>query len=426
VKECDVAVRHALFVVFHYPPEASSSGVLRTLKYTRYLGVHGWRITVLTLERGAYEVQDPGLERQIPVEVRVVRTGFLNVKRHLAVRGVYPAFLAVPDPWIGWWPWAVRAGRRVMRVDPVDLVYSTSPHATAHLVALSLARRAGLPWVVDFRDPWYEQPPEPGTARAVHWAAKRLEGVVVHRANRVVASTERLREHMAARYPSESRDKFSAIPNGYDEDDFGATGSPDPAPNQELLILHAGSLNPTFRDPRPVFTAVRAAADAGALDIAKVRFRFLGGGAFGESEEMRRALKSAGLNGRVEFLPRVEYKTALTELGKAQLLLLLQASRDTADLVPAKLFEYLRAGRPVLAVVGPGVTAEILRRVGGGWAVDPASRGALREVVTTAYRAWRTGTLGSLVADPRALKEFSRERLAGELAALFDALVGNG
>jgi hypothetical protein len=65
--------------VFHCPPRAGSSGVLRTLKYTRYLGAHGWRITVLTLERGAYEVQDPGLERQIPVEARVVQTGFLSL-----------------------------------------------------------------------------------------------------------------------------------------------------------------------------------------------------------------------------------------------------------------------------------------------------------------------------------------------------------
>ena len=90
-------MRHVLFVAFHYPPEASSSGVLRTLKYTRYLGAHGWRITVLTLDRRAYDIQHAGLENQIPASVRVVRTHFMDVKRALSIRGVYPGSLAVPD-----------------------------------------------------------------------------------------------------------------------------------------------------------------------------------------------------------------------------------------------------------------------------------------------------------------------------------------
>jgi glycosyltransferase involved in cell wall biosynthesis len=159
-------------------------------------------------------------------------------------------------------------------------VYSTSPHATAHLVALSLAGRAKLPWVADFRDPWYEEPPEPGTTRVAHWAGRYLERLVVQRANRIVASTECLRDGLAARYAEEPSRKFVAIPNGYDEEDFAALPEVGKHPRRELLILHAGILNPTFRDPRPLFTAVREAADAGALDPSRVRFRFLGAGDF--------------------------------------------------------------------------------------------------------------------------------------------------
>ena len=415
--------RHALFVAFHYPPEASSSGVLRTLKYTRYLGDHGWRITVLTLNRRAYDVQDSGLESQIPAAVRVVRTPFVDVKRHLSLRGVYPGSLAVPDRWIGWWPWAVREGRRIMRTDPVDLVYSTSPHATAHLVALALVRSARVPWVTDFRDPWYEEPPEPGTLRVVHWAGRHLERRVIRRAARVVASTEQLRDALATRYRTEPREKFCAIANGYDEEDFESRPSLDGPPASELLILHAGSVNPTFRDPRPLFAAVREAARRGALDTSNMRFRFLGAGPFGESAEMTRAVEAAGLAGRVEFRPRVPYERALVEQASAGLLLLLQASTDTADLVPAKLFEYLRARRPVLALVGPGATAEFLGKTGGGWVVDPRSPDALRDTLATAYKTWHTGTLDTVTADPRVLKGFSRAQLAAELAVQFDRLV---
>jgi len=398
--------------------------VLRTLKYTRYLGRLGWRVTVVTLDRDAYPVVDAKLEEQIPADVRVIRTRFVDVKKHLSIRGIYPSCLAIPDRWIGWWPWAVAAGRRVIRDQPVDLVYSTSPHATAHLIGYSLSRRAGKPWVVDFRDPWYEQPPEPGTPWLTHRAARRLERLVVRRADRVVASTMRLRDTLAARYPGEPPAKFVAIPNGYDEEDFSGVDGPSTPSSDQLLIVHAGSINANFRDPRPVFEAARRAVETGLVDPARVRFRFLGGGPFGESQEMQRAIQRAGFTARVDFLPRVSYEAALAELGRAGILLLLQASRDTVDLVPAKLFEYLRAGRPVLAVVPEGATAEVLRETGGGWAVDPADGVGLCDALGAAYRAWAGGRLESMTADRAVLGKFSRERLAAELATLFDAIAG--
>src|SRR5262249_253928 len=118
-------MKHALLVAYHYPPESSSSGVLRTLKHTRYLGGFGCPVTVLTLNREAYQVTDSKLEDQIPRDVRVVRTRFIDVKRHVAIRGSYPSFLAIPDRWIGWWPWAVAAGHRVVKGDLPDVIYST-------------------------------------------------------------------------------------------------------------------------------------------------------------------------------------------------------------------------------------------------------------------------------------------------------------
>src|SRR5215831_335477 len=325
---------HALFIAYHYPPE-SSSGVLRTLKHTRYLGRFGWRVTVLTLDRRAYDTVDPHLEGQVPADVRVVRTPFVEVKRHLAVRGRYPSILAIPDRWIGWWPWAVPAGRRIVRSDPVDVIYSTSPHATAHLIALSLVRR------------------------------------VVARADRIVASTMRLRNMLASRYPWRPREAFLAIPNGYDEEDFAHIAAPAEEPGKEMLIVHAGSINENFRDPRPMFEAVRRAVAEGGMEQSRIRIRFLGAGPFGESVAMQEAVRQAGLAANVEFRPRLSYQDSLLEQSRASVLLLLQASPDTINLVPAKLFEYLRTRRPVLALVPEGATAEVLRDTGGGWVVEP-------------------------------------------------------
>ena len=195
-------MRHALFITFHFPPEASSSGVLRTLKYARYLEELGWRVSVITPAISAYDVCDTSLEAQIPATTKVIRTRYVNTKRHLSWRGIYPAVLAIPDRWIGWMPWAVAAGRKLIAQDPIDLVYSTSPHATSHVIAGRLAAFAGKPWVTDFRDPWIEDPPEPGTPNGLVYRTvnRWLERRVVQSCDAVVTSTTQLRDLLRSRY----------------------------------------------------------------------------------------------------------------------------------------------------------------------------------------------------------------------------------
>jgi glycosyltransferase involved in cell wall biosynthesis len=417
--------RHALFVAYHYPPEAGSSGVLRTLKYTSYLHQYGWRVSVLTLDPTAYTIRDAQLEAQIPADVRVVRTRYLNSKRHLAVRGVYPALLAVPDIWIGWYPWAIAAGRQLLHNDAADVIYSTSPHATAHIIAMRLARMQSLPWVTDFRDPWIEYPPEPGAPNGRVFLAvnRHLEARVVARCSHVVTSTMHLCDTLRTRYPTIPTEKFSAIPNGYDEADFADLPMQSESTSEKLVIVHAGNINAEFRDPRPLFRALRVAADRGLVDLSDVRLRFIGGGPFTESEELRDALAATNLTPHVEMVGRMPYNDALRELGRADLLLLLQASDDTVGLVPAKLYEYLRAQKPVLALVFPGSTAEVLSTTDGGWAVDPRQPEALVDVIANIYQVWRSKTLAAHRASLERLRRYERSALTGELAAVFDHVV---
>ena len=425
-------MRHALFVAFQYPPDAGSSGVLRTLKYTRYLADHGWRVTVLGPDVDAYDSVDAATLSEIPAGVKVVRTRFLDSRRHLGVRGRYLALTALPDRFVGWLPWALPAGLRVARADPVDLVYSTSPPATAHLIAAGLANVCGTPWVADFRDPWFEEPPEPGApaGRLFRAIDRRLEARVVRRCSRLVTTTGLQRDALQARYPALPAGKFEVIPNGYDEADFEvqppAGGAPSAAvPDGLLRIVHAGSINPHFRDPLPLFEAIRLAARAGRLDPQRVRLRFLGGGAYAESSELRRAAADRGLAGQLEIVPRLPYAQALRELADADILLLLQASDDTRALVPAKLYEYLRMARPVLALTLPGEVDALLGRTGGGHAVDPADVQSLATTLGLLYARWQDGTLAACRADPAALRRYERRTLAGELARLFDRAVAD-
>jgi glycosyltransferase involved in cell wall biosynthesis len=414
--------RHALFIAFHYPPESSSSGVLRTLKYTRFLSDFGWRVSVIAPRSTAYEVCDRGLASQVPDSVRIVRTRFLNTKHHLSWRGVYPALLALPDVWIGWLPWALRAARKLASEDPVDLIYSTSPHATAHLIAKRLAAKIHAPWVSDFRDPWIEDPPELGAPNGwVYRTVNRwLEREVVCRSAAVVASTAHLRDLLRSRYPDESNAKFHYIANGYDETDFAALPPRGARDETRFRIVHAGSINGAFRDPCPVFAALGRMVALGRLRAGECELRFVGGGEYGNSDTVRRSVEAAGLAESVVFVPRVSYEESLKEQMAADLMLLLQASDDTVGLVPAKLYEYLRTQKPVLALVRAGAVSEIMDQTGGGWAVDPRIESELDVALGEAIDAWRTGALAEHYARLEFLRRFDRHALAGELARVFD------
>ena len=415
-------VKHVLIVAFHYPPESSSSGVLRTVKFSRYLADYGWRATVLTINVAAYSVTDASLLQQIPENVNVIRTRFIELRKVISIAGKYPAILITPDAWLGWYPFAVSAGKALARRDKVDAVFSTSPHATSHLIAQRIAKSQGLPSIIDFRDPWYEIPPEPGTPAIVHWFAKHLERRVVARATRVVASTTSLRNELCARYSNQSAEKFSAILNGYDDADFAALHEPSAAAREpRLVVLHAGSINLQFRDPRPLFAALGRLIKSGTIAREKILIRFLGPGDYAESSEISTCIADAELAGIVEFLPRVDYRQGLSQMAKADLLLLLQASDDTATLVPAKLYEYLRARVPVLALVRAGATNDVLNATGGGWCCDPRNSSPLEAHLGNIFQLWSAGQLASHAADPARLAGFDRRVLTGQLASILDA-----
>ena len=367
---------------------------------------------------------DARLELQIPSSARVVRTPWINTKQRFSLFGIYPALLALPDAWIGWLPWAVAAGRRVLRHDRPDVIYSTSPHATAHLVALELARISRLPWVADFRDPWVEDVPEPGAPSGTVYRKLNslLERRVVERCSHIVTSTARLRDRLLARYARLPERKFTSISNGYDEADFSSNVMDSDADSERFLVVHAGSINADFRDPQPLLRALHRLIEHGKVKRDKLNLRFIGPGEFAESDAMRSTLATTGLDRQVTFVPRAPYDEALREVGRADLLLLLQASADTVDLVPAKLYEYLRAQKPVLALVHPGATSEVLAVTGGGWAVDPRDQVALSDALLTAYEAWLDGTLRNHAAMIDRLRLYDRKVLTSHLAALFDEL----
>lgn len=413
-------MKPVLMIAYHYPPEGSSSGVLRTLKFSKHLPKHGWRPHVLTLRESLYDERDEALLRDVPPKALVHRTLGFDATRHLAVKGRHLSALAIPDRFATWLPFGVACGLRVIRQHRIQALYSTSPLPTTHLIAMTLQSLTHVPWIADFRDPWIEPGayPAPGTLRCRVECA--LEALVMRRASRITVTTDRFRDDVLARYPRLQPERVVAIFNGYDEDDFRGLESLKRAETFELL--HTGMVTPEYRNPLPLLRAVRRCIDHGDVAADRIRVGFLGGGPYLTGPDFNAAVAELKLESIVSVGSRIPYHAALRRMADAAALLLLQASDDTSMLIPAKAFEYLRVGRPVLALTGEGATADLVRRTGAGHVADWTSPEAIASAVAAMYREWATRDIVASGAR-HAVRRFERASLTSELADLLDSIV---
>lgn len=409
--------RHVLIVAFHYPPVRGSSGIQRTLKFSSYLRDHGWEPIILTVAPSAYEAVGDDQMKEIPAGMQVERAWGLNTARDLSIKGRYPGWLAQPDRWASWWPAAVWRGWRVIRQKRPEVIMSTYPIATAHLIGHTLQRISGLPWVADCRDSMTEPgyPVDPLTWRT----NRRLEQAMVKRCARAVFTTAGTLQMYAERYPEVEAKRWSIIENGYDEENFqGAEAGMDPAPlgpPGQVTLLHSGILYPAERDPRPFFAALRAMKAGGEVSAATLKVRLRATGSDGQYVEM---LKTYGIEDLVELAPSVPYRSALQEMLRADGLLLFQAAMCNHQ-IPAKLYEYLRAGRPVLTLTDPvGNTAEAMRTAGVDDIVDISSEASIAQGLRRFLEALRAGQARG--ASPEVASRNSRRARTAELAKLLD------
>ena len=237
---------------------------------------------------------------------------------------------------------------------------SSYPIATAHLIGLALRRLTGLPWVADLRDPMIDEVHP--TGRLKRAAASWVEAQTLRHCTRAVCTTEGAARSYRAKYPELPPERVCVIGNGYDEASFADAALPPPrTPGGPLVLLHSGLVYAVERDPRCLFEALGALKQEGRIGPATFRLVLR---ASGMEARLRRLAAEHGVADMVAIEPALPYREALGEMLAADGLLVLQAA-NCNDQVPAKLYEYLRAGRPVLALTdAAGDTAATLRAAG--------------------------------------------------------------
>jgi glycosyltransferase involved in cell wall biosynthesis len=327
----------------------------------------------------------------------------------------------LPDHWISWWIDAVRAGLSLVRRHRPDILWSTYPIATAHLIGLTLHRLTGLPWFADFRDSMTEDnyPRDPLTRRSYRW----IERKTVKYASRLIFTAPSTKHMYLDRYPHLAANRCLDIPNGYDEDDFAGIEAPSlPADGNRraFRLLHAGLIYTDDRDPRAFFRAVARLKRDGKIDsnVAVIDLRASGSENFYAS-----MLKELRIEDIVRLLPALPYRQALQDCAQSDAFLLFQAASCNHQ-IPAKVYEYLRLRKPILALTPrQGDTGSLLMETGGATIVDLHNEDGIYQAIPDFIETFKRHE--HRLPSPEIVDRFSRKYQTSLLSACLSEAIYN-
>jgi glycosyltransferase involved in cell wall biosynthesis len=421
--------KKVLIIAYYFPP-LGMGGVQRVTKFAKYLPLFGWRPLVLTVKNVEYMAQDPSLLEELSPEVKVVRTGSFDPLRILYIwrrlwgkrkpkgnsvlkssgkRSRLSSWLYFPDNKVGWVPFSLFQGLKLYRMEKFDLIYSTSPPPSLHLVGYLLKLLTKTPWIADFRDPWIGYKLETFPTPLHHIFKKKMEKLFLRHADKVIVANPVIEEGFKRKYTPSG--KIHLVEQGYDEEDF-QNGT-----DQALGVFTIGYLGTFSPDcnPEPVFTALGELISENKIPRDKIRLVHYG---LPLGIDLIVLMEKYNLKNVVLSEGYLSHKEALNEMRKVSVSLLVTS--DDPSVFPAKVFEYLRLRKPVIGVVPPeSQIAGLLTETGAGKVVSPGDQDGIKKMLLGYFDSFTQGHLGTELNSVNP-DRYERKSLSFKLATLFD------
>lgn len=447
-----------LIVSYQYPPIAGG-GVPRPLKMSKYLPDYGFEPVILTVNPQYHVSLDQTLLEQIPKGTVIYRAKEWNpYERILRLRtgtagkqkaSATPShaensqarkstlskmkssifqllkkmknYVLIPDDHRFWIRPAIKLGLKAIREHNVDIIFSTSGPYSSHLVARALARKTGLPWIADFRDPWTQNMHRTGIPwreRLEEW----MERSVMEEAAVITTVTKTFAANFLQKYPQIRR--MEVIYNGYDPADF--VHIEEKRTDHRLAFAYTGIFYEK-RNPRLFLQAVSELIAEGKVRKDEIVLRFAGVFDYPGYTENQDAVRRFGLEDVVEVLGYLPHKESLSLLKSSDVLLLISDTAPGSEAyIPGKLYEYMAVERPILAFSLDGEAAQIIREFQLGKVVPPTDLSLMKQAIFEFVELWRKGNLKDSFAfakDPEKLAIYQRDTQAEQLAQLMKEVV---
>jgi len=435
-------MKKVLIITYYWPP-AGGPGSQRVVKFVKYLPEFGWEPVILTVKKGEFPYQDRSLERDIPPEIKVYRTRSLEPfliykqitgkpleeplpvgmliesKKGLLekIAGWIRANLFLPDARIGWIPFAVIAGLKIIKKENIEFLFTSSPPHSLQLIGLLLKKNSGLPWVADLRDPWtgiryYKYIRRISISRMVDG---KLESEVIKNADAITSVSHSLIEEFRRKINSSLKSRLSVLTNGYDSQDFSQTKL---QASDEFIILYTGNLLEN-QIPNALFESVSKFLKMHPEFSKKFKIRFYGK----VPELLRYQIQKLEINGVVQIRQFIPHDQIVKEMEKAAILLVIIPDvENNIGIVTGKIFEYIGSGRPIL-LFGPtdGDAAHIIKRFPNSKVCDFGDVNGCVNFLEKMIGFWKRGKMPEIPSDLQ--KQFSRANLTEKLSKLFNSLV---
>lgn len=431
-------MKRVVAVAYHFPP-AGGAGVQRTVKFVRYLPDFGYTTRVVT-GPGALEalLADESLSHEIGVNVEVIRVAGPEPELSGGMARHGERWLLRPEPWTSWWTAGVEAAVRGAAADADVLYVSMSPFESA-IACAKLSTELDLQWVADLRDPWALSEVEVYPTRLHRRRELRRMGRLLDSASAIIMNTPEATHRLMEAFPELAGVPVATITNGYDAVDF--EGPPPVRDDGKFRIVHSGhflselgarhrrtrlvrrvlggahpDLDLFTRSPDFLLDALTRLVDRSPVLGSTIELHLAGA-----LSALERALL-AGSPVPVHEHGYLAHLDAVALIRSADLLFLpmhTPASGARATSIPGKLYEYLGAGRPILAAVPEGDARDILTRVGGALLASPADVTQMAMLIGEEIDRWGAGR-PTPPPDPHAVAAFERRHLTGRLAGVLD------
>lgn len=453
-------MKKVLIIAYDFPP-THTGGVYRPVKFAKYLPEFGWQPIILTVKNYPREFMDETLLDQLPSETLIKRAYswepirlekalfiklFARTSQPAASSGVSDpekrksrtsllssirkyilsplswftnSFLYVPDDKIGWLPLAVYEGLKTIRREKIDLIFSTSPPETNHIVALFLKFITGKPWVADFRDPWTDNSIRPNFPRVRIKYEIWLERTVVRKADVIVHVGDGLARMAREKFADVPPEKHHIITNGFDEADFEGIDAGEIFERNKTTYLNLVNIGTLYeRSAFEYFLEGFEKALASGKIRDNVRITFVGH----VIPMWRHILARQPFKDHVDLVGLKPHGKTIRLMMAADVLLLMPLGgneQEATRVITGKIFELIRTGRPVFMIGWKGECAEIVEKCGLGKYVPWHDVDMISKTIIDYYDKKVNDELGT-TPDWDYINRFERRSLTGALVKLFE------